>query len=588
METKQRPVNARVFSRAEELGLSPLASRIIAGRIQNRDGLEKIIHPSLGDLHHPKLLKDCDRVAARLVRALSLKERIGIITDYDVDGITSHLVLLESLLFFRVNPEKIDHFIGHRLRDGYGISDNLTNRILEHNELPGLIITADCGSSDEKNISRLHQAGIDVIVTDHHAIPESGPPSSAYGVINPAQHDCPYPDKTISGCMVSWLLMCQVRKQLIESGRLRPDVAKLTFLLDFVALSTVADAVSLASPTNRALINSGLRLLNTLSRPCWRSFNRLSGKKERPFSVDDLGFQIGPRINARSRMADPFGAYHFLSAANESEAARWLAALEQDNQERKKIEREMLQTARILAGEVEEKKASIVVADDTFHAGVQGIVASRLVDLYGRPAVVLSPGRDPSQYSGSARSVDGIHVQRALGFVHKHDSSLMLGFGGHRGAAGLRIQRERLAEFSEIFEQAVRVQAGNRVFGPVILTDGAPDFAEISLETLAEIESLAPFGREFETPVFEGIFTVKHLRPVGKEPIHLSMGLSGRGRIFQAIWFRALKQVGDPLPFDKGDQVHCSYRLGENDFRDQKSVQLIVQYCVRKRCRELL
>ncbi len=314
MEIKQRQIFLQVFRKAEELGLSNLACRIVAGRVHNSAGLEKIIRPSLSYLHHPEGLKNCDRAADRLIRAISSDERIGIITDYDVDGITSHLVLLESLVFFQVNPERIDHFIGHRLEDGYGISDNLTRRILENNELPGLIITADCGSSDEENISRLQQAGIDVIVTDHHAIPESGVPSSTYAVINPVQQDCSYPDKTISGCMVSWLLMCLVRNRLIESGRLSSDISKLTFLLDFVALSTVADAVSLASPANRALINSGLQMMNTLARPCWRAVKRLSGKKGELFSVDDLGFQIGPRINARSRMADPYGAFHFLSA----------------------------------------------------------------------------------------------------------------------------------------------------------------------------------------------------------------------------------------------------------------------------------
>lgn len=581
MEIKQRQISPQILRKAEELGLSSLASRIVAGRVYDSAGLEKIIRPSLSYLHHPEGLKNCNRAADRLIGSISSEERIGIITDYDVDGITSHLVLLESLVFFQVDPKRIDHFIGHRLEDGYGISDNLTRRILEHNELPGLIITADCGSSDEENISRLQQAGIDVIVTDHHAIPEKGVPSSAYGVINPVQQDCSYPDKTISGCMVSWLLMCLVRNRMIESGRLSPDISKLTFLLDFVALSTVADAVSLASSANRALINSGLQMMNTLARPCWRAFKRLSGEKRGLFRVDDLGFQIGPRINARSRMADPYGAFHFLSAKDDQEADRWLAVLEQDNQERKKIEQEMLQTALNQAEKVEGENASIVVADDTFHAGVQGIVASRLVDRYGRPAVVFSPGRDHGQYSGSARTVDGIHVQQALQFVHKHDSDLMLSFGGHRGAAGLRIGRDRLAEFAEIFEQAVRIQAGDRVFGPIILTDGEPDFSEISLETLADIESLAPFGREFENPVFKGIFKIERLRPVGAEPIHLSMGLSGRGRIFQAIWFRALERAGDPLPFHKGDRVQCVYRLSENKFRGKTTLQLIVQYATR-------
>lgn len=578
MKIKRRSLSQAVLTRAKELGLSSLAGTLIAGRISECTDLEKIIHPSLAYLHPPALLKGSKQATKRIILAIQENERIGLVTDYDVDGITSHLVLLESLQFFGVRRERIEHFIGHRLNDGYGLSENLTDRILAWENKPELIITADCGSSDETTIKRLKKAGIDVIVTDHHAIPQLGIPASAYAMINPQQKGCDYPDKTISGCMVAWLLMCFIRNSLIENGFLGKKTEKLTFLLDFVCLSTIADAVSLAGFTNRALVNYGLQLLNSQVRPCWISVNNLLGKKsDSSFTVDDLGFQIGPRINARSRMADPYAALHYLCAASDEDASRWLTMLDQDNEARKKIEQEMLLLAVKMAKEqCDKKKSVLIVADESFYAGVQGIVASRLVDRHGLPAIVLSPGRKKDYYSGSLRSVDGVHVQQALQDVHNSNPFLMESFGGHQGAAGVSMHRESLVEFKKLFEQAVKKQTGGRVLGPRIETDGELQVSEISFKTLVEIENLTPFGRQFEEPVFEGNFTVTRLKAVGADPVHLSLTLTIKNKSFQAIWFRALEQAGDSLPIQINDVIRCVYRLKLNEFRGRKNLQLIV------------
>ncbi len=575
----RRPISAEVFAKVRESGFSPLIARIIAGRVQNTDiDPAGIIQPSLADIDHPQLLKNSDRAAGRIFRAISENENIGIVTDYDVDGITSHLVLQESLRFFNVEADRLSHFIGHRLTDGYGVSKRLTDKILAAQKKPALIITADCGSGDEENIKRLAGAGIEVIVTDHHTIPAHGVPDSACCVINPLQSGCEYPDKFISGCMVSWLLMCHVRNLLIARGLLKADIDKMSFLLDLVALSTIADAVSLFSTTNRAVVLFGLNLFNKKQRPCWRAMaDLLNRKKDENFKPDDLGFQIGPRINARGRLADPFAALNFLAAEDDRQAAKWLAVLDKDNIERKAIEREMLAQALAEAEKMgAAEQGAVVVSGKNFHSGVQGIVASRLVDYFGRPAVVFSPAPDRSQLSGSARSIDGVHILQALNYVNEQKSGLFIRFGGHRGAAGMTINKDKLADFKKYFSQAVACQVDVSRLEPLIWTDGTLGCAEINPDTVTEINILSPFGREFAEPVFAGTFQVDSFRLVGAEPVHLSLRLSLKNKVFSAIWFRAVKQPGAALPVAVGDEIDCAYRLTVNEFKGRRNLQLQV------------
>ncbi len=574
----RRQVAPEVYSSGRKLGLSDLSARIVAGRVQRSDvDLARIIRPSLSDIDHPHLLKNSDRTAKRICRAIVDQENIGILTDYDVDGITSHLVIEESLRFFGVSQEKISHFIGHRLRDGYGVSRNLTARILALAKRPDLIITADCGSSDEESIRLLAQAGIAVIVTDHHTVPAQGAPVSAYGVVNPVQAGCGYPDKFISGCMVAWLLMCHVRNFLIEEGRLSPEVGKLSFQLDLVALSTVADAVSLLSASNRAVVLAGLKLLNQRRRPCWRAMAELLNRKNDEFRLDDLGFQIGPRINARGRLADPLAALNFLAAEDDRRAAEWLAVLDRDNLERKAIEREMLAAAMVEAEELMALgQGALVVSGADFHGGVQGIVASRLVEYFGRPAAVFSPGTDSSELSGSARGIDGVHVLRALREVDEEFPGLLLRFGGHHGAAGMTVKKDNFPDFQRCFSQAVARQVEVDRLAPLVWTDDCLDSREITLATAAELDGLAPWGREFSEPVFQGNFRVERLRVVGAEPVHLSLGLSLGAGSFPAIWFRALREPGGAPPVAAGDEIYCAYRLGVNDFKGRRNLQLVI------------
>ncbi|ATH76686.1 DHH family phosphoesterase [Vreelandella venusta] len=576
-----RPLDEAVYMRAQAQGLSELQARLLASRLPGYTGeLTPLVSPSLRYLVHPEKLADGRRAAERIAQAVAEGESIGILTDYDVDGITSHVVIRRTLVeLFGVPEHKLHSLIGHRIHDGYGISLPLVERTLGLKPLPTLVITADCGSSDEPRIARLKAAGIDVVVSDHHALPLEGPPPSAYACVNPTRSDCRYPDKTIAGCMVAWLLMSLARSVLVEWGALPDATPKLSPWLSYVALGTVADCVSLGgSPANRAVVSHGLTLINRMDAACWRAMAARLGADSVPFNAETLAFQMGPRINARSRLDDPYAALHFMLAESDGVANRQLEVLDQDNQSRKAIEADMTEEAKALAvTALEANEPAIVVLLEDGHPGVQGIVASRLVQAYGRPALILTRAAAPNMLTGSGRSIDGLHLRDALQRTFELAPEALPRFGGHSGAAGVGVPREQLAAFKAAFLQAVGEQLGNMPLYPRLWTDGELSTAQLSLATLEEIETLGPYGREFEPPLFEGRFIVEALRPVGAEGSHLMMELSMGAVTSKAIWFRALTP-GELPSFGVGDTLHCAYKLNRNRWRGREALQLMVEH----------
>ncbi len=573
---KTRTSAYNISDLAQRCRITELQARIVANRCPSLEHLEKIISPSLKNLAAPALLKDSDKAVKRILQAIENGETIGLLTDYDVDGITSHAVLFFALRdYFNVPEQQLLHLIGHRIKEGYGVSEGLVERILELDKKPDLIITADCGSSDEININCLTKHHIEVIVTDHHSIPQEGIPQSCCAVVNPTREDCDFPDPSIAGCMVSWLLMSQLRGELIKTGMIDKGTPKLSALLDFVSLGTVADAVSLYSPINRAIVKSGLAVMNQLQRPCWKAMKTLLNREFEFFTTEDLGFLIGPRINARSRMSDPYAALYFLSAPSVAESMRHLQALDLDNEQRKEIEKEMLATAfRLARSQLEQHRFSFVIYHKDFHPGVQGIVASRLVEKFGRPVVVLSPGTQDGILSGSARTIDSVHVRQAIESVANKIDGIR-GFGGHRGAAGLKLDQQALETFRDLFDQAVEQQLGlNNELRPVIYTDGVLAESDLSFQTIAELKQLEPYGRGFENPVFEGDFLLQSIRAVGSDGTHLMMQLATETQSFRAIWFRALEHKNASLPFVEGQLIKAAYQLKENYYRENYSIQL--------------
>lgn len=400
-EARARTINEAVFDAALSAGATLLQARILAGRFGAlpRLGIEAILNPSVRHLSPPSELADMATALDRLARAVINSESIGVLTDYDVDGVTSHWVILHTLTrHFGVAADRVSSWIGHRIHDGYGISQTLVDRILASPRPPNVILTADCGSSDEPRIAQLAAAGIDVIVGDHHAIPSDGIPKSALAVVNPTRQDCDYPDSSIAGVMVSWLIMSGLRQHLISAGHLPANSPKLVDALDAVALGTVADCVDLgASAINRAVVRAGLTQINRLHRPLWIALAEALGEDALPIDAETLAFQMGPRINARGRIDDPMVALYLMMASTPAEATRHLAQLSQDNEQRKAIERAMVESCLPKARQQRQQgRFCVVVADDRGHPGVQGIVASRLTEQTGLPSVVLAPASRPA------------------------------------------------------------------------------------------------------------------------------------------------------------------------------------------------
>jgi single-stranded-DNA-specific exonuclease len=516
--------------------------------------------------------------SARIIKALSNGEVIGLETDHDVDGVTSHAVLYRALVdVFQHPKDRIKSYIGHRLEEGYGLSDPLCDRILADNPRPTLIITADNGSSDADRIARLKENGVDTIVTDHHGMPEEGPPAQAIACVSPARDDSEFPDGMIAGVMVSFLLMCVVRQQMMELEFLPDNTPSLKDLLDFVALGTVADCVSLArSENNRAIISSGLTPISMGVRPCWRAIRPKMGDDAKPISSSDLAFTIGPRLNAAGRLSDAMVGVRFLLSETDEEARQWLNKLEGENTLRREIEADLKEEA-MAVGEIQDEmgKKVLQVSLSEGHAGVHGIVASRLVERYGKPAICFSPKQgEPGIITGSARGIEGMHVRDAMQKVRTQSPDILLKFGGHEGAGGLTLKESNFKRFEQAYEEAVSEQLGDKVLEPYILSDGVIGTNEVSFELIHGLDRLQPFGREFEAPLFTGLFKLMSSKPMGEKGTHWRFQLIGNeDGVFEAVWFN----VGQECPLTMDGLYRIVFTPELNWWRGKAKMQLMIR-----------
>ncbi|MEY3183195.1 MAG: hypothetical protein RLZ35_1180 [Pseudomonadota bacterium] len=578
-QVKERPVNPDIEKEALKLGLDPFVSGILARRsIDVLIPLQEWLEPKLKTLSHPMQMQDMDKAATRVADAIIGREHIALETDHDCDGQTSHAVLYWNLVHHFKHPTThLQSYIGHRLTEGYGLSAALAKRILSAKPRPNIVITADNGSSDEARIALLKMANIDVIVTDHHEIPVSGIPKSAYACLNPTRPDCDYPDPCIAGCMVAWLLMSAVRQKLIARGYLSSDAPPLRDTLDFVAVGTIADCVSMAkSHNNRAIVQVGMQQVWRGTRPCWRVLRTLL--KDNP-SSEDLGFKIGPLLNSDGRLDTAFQSVSFLLAETDAEAKAWLESLQTQNATRKSIQKSLVQKGMQRASAlVNEGKWSLCVYLADGHSGVHGIAASRLKDAFGRPTVFLAPKLGaPDCLTGSVRGIVGFHVRKALQAVQDAHPDLLIAFGGHQGAGGLTLLQEHLSLFAHAFEEAVRAQVSSKDIGPVIWTDGQLLPEKIGLSFLNQLRTLEPFGREFDPPVFDMPATVEQVQPVG-DGTHVRLRLSAGQHRFKGVWFNCRPEASVALPVVEGGQYSVIFSLTEHVYREQRSVELLVHH----------
>lgn len=579
---KPRKLNAACYEAAINKGYNPFVSGVLSKRYDDAQQLEKCLTTKLKGLDNPALLKDVGRASERIVKAIKTGEVIAIETDHDADGVTSHAVLFECLHdYFKHPKEKLKSYIGHRLKEGYGLSQSLAERILADKDKPTLVITADNGSSDEARIAFLKSHGIDTIVTDHHQIPVEGVPKSAYAVVSPTQDGCEYPDQLIAGCMVACLLMAQTRQLL--SRETDEKIPSVVGVFDFVALGTTADCVSLAnSVNNRLVINKGLKMMNTFERPCWRAMRQYLSDENKAIKAEDLGFVIAPRLNARGRLDEAMSGVHFLLAKTDEQAQPLARLLDTENTRRKAIEKELKDNALEQVKGTVADKLSITVFLEKGHPGVHGIVSSRITEKFGRPSVMISPKavnpakpQEVPMVSASARGIPGFHVKDALQWVSDNNPGLLTHFGGHVGAAGMTFKRCDVSKFAEQFELAAAQQLVPAQVGPVILSDGHINIKDIDIDLLDSLDCIEPFGREFDYPLFEAYMNVLHIKPLG-DGSHLKLVLEQEGHKISGIWFNACDS-GSDAPVKVNTQYNFMFAITKNVFRGSSSIQLRIE-----------
>jgi single-stranded-DNA-specific exonuclease len=537
-----------------ESGVHPLLARLFAARrIGSKDQLEQ----DFSRLIPPAELTNAGRAARLLADAIGQRKRLLIVADYDADGATACAVGMRALRSFGA---RVEYLVPNRMELGYGLSPELVD--IAARLKPDLLITVDNGIASVEGVARAKSLGIGTLITDHHLPGDTLPDAEC--IVNPNQPGCGFPSKALAGVGVMFYVMLALRAELRERGFFEGKKEfNLASLTDLVALGTVADVVPLDA-NNRILVAQGLKRLRAgQGKAGLVALARAGGREAARASCFDLGFILGPRLNAAGRLADMGLGIECLLTDDEARAANCAQELDRLNRERRKIEGEMLDEANAaLDGLVEPPGATLTMFQPGWHQGVVGLIASRVRERIHRPVVCFSKANS-NELRGSGRSIPGFHLRDALDLVSKRMPGLMLRFGGHAQAAGLTIEEKNLQKFSEIFEQVASELLPEEARLRVVETDGELEPAYHSLEVAQMLESQI-WGQGFPPPLFCDTFTVQDQRVVGER--HLKLRLLKDGQRLEAMRFNSL----EPLP----SRVRAAYRVSVNEFNGLKRPQL--------------
>jgi single-stranded-DNA-specific exonuclease len=542
---------------SKELDISPVTAQVLANRgIDQIDQAHRFLHPSLSHLHSPFLMKDMEKAVDRIIKALSRNELVLIYGDYDVDGITSIAIML---LFLQTLQYPCRYYIPHRIKEGYGLHPDTVATFAQ--EGGKLIITADCGISNVDEIKKAQEMGVDVIITDHHEIPDEIPP--AYAVLNPKQEDCPFPFKSLAGVGVVFNLLIALRAKLREQGQWKDgEVPNLKRYLDLVAMGTVADLAPLQDE-NRIFVRFGLEELTEGSRLSTRALKEACGLKEGTITSGNIGFHLAPRINAAGRLGDAQRAIDLLVTQEVERAEELARQLSLENSRRQRIEDEIFTEIRgwIEGDERLLQRRSWVFSSQAWHPGVIGIVASRLVERYYKPTILIS--LDGDRGKGSGRSIEGFDLYEGV----KACSSMLLSFGGHRFAVGLTIESEKIDPFKSKFEELVSQGCKPSDFIPTVRIDLEVPLQTIQRELLEELSLLAPFGASNPNPVLcSRELIVMDSKIVGEDNLKLKVK---EDSVYDAIGFR----MGHLHPLES-NRVKIAFVPRINEWQGVRNIQL--------------
>ena len=533
-----------------------LAARGIASVAETRFALDGLMAP--GTLSH------VHDAAVLLADAIAAGSRLLIVADYDCDGATACAV---GLLGLRAMGAHVDYLVPNRFEYGYGLTPEIVDLAARAAQgPPDLLITVDNGIASVEGVARANELGISVLVTDHH-LPGAVLPAAAC-IVNPNQAGCGFPSKHLAGVGVMFYVLLALRAEL--RARETFDVAtqpRLDHLLDLVALGTVADVVRL-DRNNRILIGQGLqRIRQGRLRPGIAALFQIAGKDARAASARDLGFAIGPRINAAGRLTDMTIGIECLITDSFERAIELARQLDQLNRDRRDIESDMqLDALAVLDDDDVAARSTICLYNEDWHQGVIGLVASRIKEKYHRPTIAFARAND-GELRGSGRSIEGVHLRDTLDLVTKQAPSLVRRFGGHAMAAGLTMPASSYDSFVSAFEAATRASCDRTLFERTITTDGALAASEVVLSLIEAIDSHV-WGQGFPAPLFDNEFVVVEQRLVKDR--HLKLVLDLDGRLFDAIWFSRTEQVPRT--------VRLAYRPVVDDYMGERRLQLVVEY----------
>lgn len=552
--------------------LHPVIARIYAGRgVSELSELDKGLETLLPD----GAMLGIDAGVTRLVSALQRQESILIVGDFDCDGATSTTTALLALRAFGFN--QVDYLVPNRFEYGYGLSPEIVE--VARQKQPDLIITVDNGISSIEGVDRANQFGIDVIVTDHH-LPGSVLPK-AVAIINPNQAGCQFMAKSTCGAGVVFYLLIALRRQLQQLGWFEKqgvNAPNLGNYLDLIALGTVADVVPLER-NNRTLVHQGLaRIRAGRARPGLLALLEVAGRDHQRISSSDLGFAVAPRLNAAGRLDDISLGIECLLEEDSQRAREYAEQLDALNRERRSIESEMQAQAMAYLESLDlseaERPAGIALFNEQWHQGVIGILASRVKEKLHRPVIVFAPG-DEGEIKGSARSIEGFHIRDGLDRIATEQPGLISKFGGHAMAAGLTIAKADLARFEAAFADEVTRQTRKEDLDRVIETDGELAPSQFTMELAQMIQEAGPWGHQFPEPSFHGEFRLLQQRIVGQKHLKMVLQEPTTGLALDAIAFNV---ESDIWPNASINRVRAVYRLDINEFRGQRSLQLMVEW----------
>lgn len=556
-----RPLAEDVRRQALAEGFTPLQAMIIARRFQSipPDGrIRSTITPSAQDLPRARDLPDMEVAATAVSQAIIRGDTLAIASDFDCDGVFASSILLTAMTtMFGVAREKVHAVHSHRLKEGYGVSSKLAERILALNPLPALCVSCDQGSCDEPRIAELVARGVpSFVVTDHHHLPHEGPPKSALACVNPAREDSRFGDPSIAGCMVAWYLVVAVRQKLIDAGHIRAADADVMQLLDFAAVGTIADCVDIGrSRANRWAVQKGLNLIRNGARPIWRAF---APHVRNQWTATAVAFNLAPKVNAGGRLGDAMRSLDAVMSADDGTANAWVDLLDQVNSKRRQIQSGLVDRALAMAGPMVQRGAAALCIPffEDGNPGVHGVVASRVVEATGLPTVCLSEAgeaaEEPGMMAGSFRSVEGVHVKHILDRIMAAHPELRMRAGGHALAAGARLPAGNVPAFAEAWEREVAAITHRRPPAPLEHDGEMP--CPPSADAATEIAALAPYGRGFPEPLFEATVDVTRIRPLGKDGKHAQIDARFQdGRVERMVWF-GCTGPGGQLPDANGQQ----------------------------------